>query len=147
MKLPFLRVDKTRIVDEADRRVVLKGVALGGWLMMEGYMLCGRNIPERLFKEAFEKAAGREALEDFTRSFRDTFIKESDIRTIKEWGANCVRIPFNYRVVEFEGLAQGQFQQRVNLHSCSMFYGDIGVKAEPADGSDRLLDWSSFDGR
>ncbi len=101
-KLPFLHVSGTGIADEAGRPIVLKGVALGGWLMMEGYMLNGRNIPEKTFKEAFEKALGREAVEDFTRSFRDNFIRESDIKNIKAWGANCVRIPFNYRIAEFE---------------------------------------------
>ena len=29
----------------------LRGVNLGGWLLMEGYLLGGRNIPEREFKE------------------------------------------------------------------------------------------------
>ncbi|MBN1527139.1 MAG: glycoside hydrolase family 5 protein [Candidatus Omnitrophica bacterium] len=101
-RLPLLKVRGTDIVDETGRPVHLKGVALGGWLLMEGYMFCGRLIPERTFREEFEKARGREALAEFTRAFRDTFIQESDIRTIKEWGANCVRVPFNYRLVEFE---------------------------------------------
>ncbi|MDD5496119.1 MAG: glycoside hydrolase family 5 protein [Candidatus Omnitrophica bacterium] len=101
-RLPFLKVKGTRIVDESGKPVILKGVALGGWLMMEGYMLSGRNIPERDFKSALAKAQGPAAMEDFTRSFRETFIREDDIRTIKAWGANCIRIPFNYRVLEFE---------------------------------------------
>jgi aryl-phospho-beta-D-glucosidase BglC (GH1 family) len=101
-KLPFLRVNKTDIVDDAGRPVTLKGVALGGWLMMEGYMLSGRNIPEKAFKEGLEKSAGREAVEEFTRAWRDTFIREHDIKLIKESGANCIRVPFNYRLVEFE---------------------------------------------
>jgi len=101
-RLPFLRTDKTDIVDEAGKKVILRGVALGGWLMMEGYMHCGRNIPEREFKAGLEKSLGREAMEDFTAFFRDLFVRESDIRMIKEWGANCVRVPFNYRIVEFE---------------------------------------------
>lgn len=101
-KLPFLKVNKNKIVDDSGKSVILKGVALGGWLMMEGYMMCGRNIPERSFKESFEKALGRPALDDFVRSFRDTFIREEDIEIIKHWGANCIRVPFNYRVVEFE---------------------------------------------
>lgn len=101
-KLPFLKTDGTKIVDEDGLPVILKGVALGGWLMMEGYMLYGRNIVERDFKASFEKALGKEALEDFTRSFRDMFIREDDIKLIKEWGANCIRVPFNYRVIEFE---------------------------------------------
>lgn len=101
-KLPFLHVNKTEIVDEAGHPVRLKGVSLGGWLMMEGYMLFGRNIAEKAFKEGFEKVLGKDALDDFTRSFRDTFIRHDDIERISEWGANCVRIPFNYRLIEYE---------------------------------------------
>ena len=101
-KLPFLKVSGTKIVDEAGKPVTLRGFALGGWLMMEGYMMGGQNIAERTFKAEFEKALGEEALKDFTRSFRNTFITEDDIKTIKGWGANCVRIPFNYRLIEYE---------------------------------------------
>lgn len=101
-KLPFLKVNKTRIVDEYGKPVVLKGIAIGGWLMMEGYMMCGRNITEREFKLNLEKAQGKPAADDFAATWRENFFRESDIETIKGWGANCVRIPFNYRVVEFE---------------------------------------------
>lgn len=98
----YLKVKGTRIVDASGDPVMLRGVNLGGWLMMEGYMLFGRNIPEKAFRESFGRALGKDSLDDFTRSFRDTFIREEDIRTIKSWGANCVRIPFNYRLIEFE---------------------------------------------
>lgn len=101
-KLPFLHVEKTKIVNEYGKSVVLRGVALGGWLNMEGYMMCGRNIPERDFKANLARAAGVPAVEDFTRSFRGTFITEHDIKIIKDWGANCIRVPFNYRLLEFE---------------------------------------------
>ncbi len=101
-KLPFLKVSAGRIVDETSKPVRLKGVNLGGWLMMEGYMMGGRNIPEKSFREGFLKALGPDALADFTRTFHDSFIREEDIRIIKSWGANCVRIPFNYRLIEFE---------------------------------------------
>ena len=81
-KLPLLHVDNTNIVDEAGKTVILRGVALGGWLNMEGYMMCGRNIPERDFKANLEKALGKGAVEDFTKSFRDNFIREHDIKII-----------------------------------------------------------------
>ncbi len=101
-KLPFLKVDKTNIVDETGKPIVLRGVSLGGWLMMEGYMLCGRNITESAFKWELGKAVGGEGVNDFARSFREAFVREDDIEIIKGWGANCVRVPFNYRIVEFE---------------------------------------------
>lgn len=101
-ELSFLKVAGTGLIDKKGDPVTLKGVALGGWLMMEGYMMAGRNIPEREVKAVFEKTLGKEALDDLTRSFRDSFIREDDIKTIKSWGANCIRVPFNYRVVEYE---------------------------------------------
>ena len=101
-RLPFLKVSGTSIVDEAGKPVTLRGVNLGGWLMMEGYFMGGRNIAERTFRAEFEKALGEEALKDFTRAFRHAFITEDDIAKIKGWGANCVRIPFNYRLIEYE---------------------------------------------
>ena len=102
MRLPFLKINGTKIVNEAGVEVVLKGVNLGGWLMMEGYMFGGRNTPEHEFKASFEKTLGKAALDDIVRTFRDTFIQEEDIKAIKGWGANCVRLPFNYRLIEFE---------------------------------------------
>ena len=102
MALPFLHIHNGSIVDESGKSVILKGVNLGGWLMMEGYILGGRNIPEHVFRDGFKSTLGQEALDDFTRSFRDTFIQEQDIKDIKKWGANCVRIPFNYRLIEYE---------------------------------------------
>lgn len=102
--LSFLRVKNTKIVDEQGRPIILKGINLGGWLMMEGYILGGRNIPEKDFKKEFQRVLGREALKDFTQAFRNTFIREYDIKDIKQWGANCIRVPFNYRLIESEGL-------------------------------------------
>lgn len=102
MKLPFLKTDGTRIVDESGKEVLLKGVNLGGWLMMEGYMFGGRNTPEHDFRTSFVNALGKPALDDLITSFRDTFIQEDDFKIIKRWGANCVRLPFNYRLIEFE---------------------------------------------
>ena len=61
MRLPFLKTSGSRIVDESGKEVVLKGVNLGGWLMMEGYMFGGRNTPEHEFRSSFEKAIGKVA--------------------------------------------------------------------------------------
>jgi len=103
-KLQFLKVRGADIVDERGRRVMLKGAALGGWLMMEGYMMCGRNIPEKTLKANITKSLGSASEEDFTDSFRRTFITESDIKAIKSWGANLVRIPFNYKIIDKSGI-------------------------------------------
>jgi len=56
----FLKVYKTRIVLGEKKPVILRGVNLGGWLMMEGYLLHSPNIPERRFRKEFAAALGKE---------------------------------------------------------------------------------------
>lgn len=95
-----LRVDKTDIINARGEKVILRGINLGCWLNMEGYILDGRNIPEHTFKNRFRRIFGKDALEEFTRLFRSNFIRRTDFKVIKERGFNCVRIPFNFRLVE-----------------------------------------------
>ena len=78
----------------------IKGINLGGWLLMEGYILGGRNIAETTFKRRFEKIYGKNTLLEFEKSFRDNFITENDFKNIAELGANTIRLPFNYRLIE-----------------------------------------------
>ena len=96
----FLKVREGNIVTSAGKPIILQGVNLGGWLMMEGYILGGRNIPELEFKKALARRQGRSALEEFTRLFRHNFIQEIDFKIIKNLGFNCVRIPFNFRLIQ-----------------------------------------------
>ncbi len=76
----------------------LRGVNIGGWLLMEGYLLGGRNIPECEFKRKFRRIYGNRELDRFENCFYNNFITEDDIRHISLWGANCIRIPFNFRL-------------------------------------------------
>jgi hypothetical protein len=78
----------------------MRGINLGGWLMMEGYMLGGRNIPESVFKANLAKLFGPDFVNEFTQSFRANFIQDSDFKTIQKLGFNCVRLPFNYHLLE-----------------------------------------------
>jgi len=78
----------------------LKGINLGGWLLMEGYILGGRNIPEQEFKKEFKKKHGSVELAKFEKEFQGCFIQEADFKRIKALGANCVRVPFHYKVLE-----------------------------------------------
>ena len=82
------------------RKEMIKGVNLGGWLLMEGYLLGGINVAESVFKEKFKKIYGGIELKQFGRLFRDNFITEFDFRVISLMGANSVRVPFNYRLIE-----------------------------------------------
>ncbi len=96
----FLRVRGRDIVNEQRAKVFLRGLNLGGWLMMEGYILGGRNIPETLFKEELERRWGSKVKEEFVYRFRKNFIQKKDIAIIRNMGFNVVRLPFHYKLVE-----------------------------------------------
>lgn len=93
----MLKTSGRFIINEAGDKIRLTGIALGGWLMMEGYMLGGRNIPEHTFKQQLGSLET-----EFTHEFRNRFITPQDAQIIKKLGFNCVRIPFNYRMLEEE---------------------------------------------
>jgi aryl-phospho-beta-D-glucosidase BglC (GH1 family) len=78
----------------------IKGVNLGGWLLMEGYILHGRNVSESFVKKNFEKKQGKKALREFEHLFRETFITEQDFKNLADMGATAVRLPFNHRLIE-----------------------------------------------
>src|SRR3989339_637133 len=78
----------------------LRGVNVGGWLLMEGYFLQGRSIAEHQMKEQLQKACGAAAVKEFSKAFRDTYIQEQDFKNIKAMGATVIRLPFNHRLIE-----------------------------------------------
>ncbi len=100
----FLKVCQKHIYCR-HKKIMLRGVNLGGWLLMEGYILHSLNQPEAGFKKRFQKALGREKLIEFESSFRNSFIREEDFRRISQLGFNCVRVPFHYALIEREPYA------------------------------------------
>lgn len=81
--------------------VVLHGVNLGGWLVLETWLSPLLDPDEALahtdvlsiLTERFGKAEANALL----NRYMDNFITEGDFQTIRELGFNCVRIPFWYR--------------------------------------------------
>lgn len=96
----MLTIKNNNIINSKGRKVFLRGVNLGGWLMMEGYILHGRNISEKSVKAEMIRRYGKKETDNFTNAFRDNFIKEKDFRNIASLGFNCIRLPFNHKLIE-----------------------------------------------
>lgn len=144
----FLRVDKENIINQQGKPVILQGVNLGGWLNMEGYILGSRNIAEHQFKNKFRRLNGKKELEKFSRLFRGNFIREIDFKNIKKLGFNCLRLPFNFRMVlDKKGLKY--LDRAIRLCKQNKIYSILDLHAAPgsqnpdwhADSSGRALLW------
>jgi endoglucanase len=104
--LPWLRVAGERIVTQADEPVLLRGVGVGGWLNMENF-ITGYPATESLQRAAMRQVLGEEAYEAFFRQFRESFFAAADARYLASLGANCVRVPVNYRLLADDAESQG----------------------------------------
>jgi len=140
----MLKTSGTHIVDEHGEKITLKGINIGGWLMMEGYMLGGRNIPEHMFKKELARLHGKNAPLEFTKLFRDSYFSREDIKRIKKLGFNCVRLPFNYRLLE-EKNGLSYLKKTVRLFAQQGLYVILDMHAAPGSQN---IDWhSDSDGR
>ncbi|KAL1943731.1 hypothetical protein VTO73DRAFT_4176 [Trametes versicolor] len=95
----FLRVDKTRIVDEEGKEVTLRGAGLGGWMTMENF-ISGYPGCEFQIREALAEVLGTQKSEFFFDKFLENFFAEPDAAFFKSLGLNCIRIAVNYRHFE-----------------------------------------------
>ena len=94
---------------EGDKAVHLRGVNLGGWMLIEDYMI-GLPWTEWKIREQFRHVLGDEKYSAFFNAYMDSYIAEPDITFLARSGFNFVRLPFNYRHFESD-LAPGKWQE------------------------------------
>ena len=84
-----------------DKEVILNGINLGGWLIMESWM-CPLYDPKAEIAYSdilsiLNKRFGKEKTNELIKTYQDNFITENDFKIIEGLGFNCVRIPFWYK--------------------------------------------------
>ena len=88
----------------------IKGISLGNWLMPEGYIFKFEvaKAPRQIFG-AFERLLGPARAAAFWSTFRDSYIREDDVRFIKAVGFNTIRIPIHYALfMSDDGVMAGE---------------------------------------
>ena len=109
----FVHAAGREIVDGAGAPLRLRGVNLGLWLLWENYLIRfeGKDLTESRMKRQVIDLVGRDAAYRFFRAVRENCVTPADLRRIRELGWNCVRIPFNARMLSDRGhfdLAPGE---------------------------------------
>ncbi|GKT90029.1 endoglucanase C [Colletotrichum tofieldiae] len=95
----ILRTSGSSIVDAQGKPVLLRGTALGGWMLMENFM---NGFPgrEHQIRAALLKVLGKEKCDFFFDKFLEYFFTEKDAEFLASIGFNCVRLSFNYHHFE-----------------------------------------------
>ena len=97
----FLHTSDKKIVNGSGNEVLLKGIGLGGWLLMEGYMLhtSGFANAQWEIRKAIEDLIGTTNAQQFYEAYRANYVTREDINKIAEWGFNSIRLPFHYNIL------------------------------------------------
>lgn len=89
-----------KITDSNNETVLLKGVNVGQWLVMEGFM-SGSNggmSQSAMKRKLLASGKSRAQIETYFDQYRANFITKADIDFIGEKGYNCIRLPLHYEL-------------------------------------------------
>jgi hypothetical protein len=95
----YVRRVGSTIHDIHDNPFLLKGVGIGGWLLLEGYMVQSYNEIDRprRFHQHIAHIVGTELTDYFFEKWYRLFFTKDDITRIKACGFNSIRIPIDYQ--------------------------------------------------
>lgn len=98
---PFLKTAGNDIRDNRGQgnRVVLRGVNIGGWLLMEGWScpMDSSGLPDNgSVYDTLGKRFGAATRDSLLAVYQEAWFNETDLDNIRALGMNVVRIPFWY---------------------------------------------------
>lgn len=99
MSSGFIRVEGDHLVDGEGRPFTIRGVNLGGWLLMEGF-INGYPDNEDQVRRRMRRVMGEARYRRFFDRFLETWYGEDDARFLGSLGLSTIRIPVNYRHFE-----------------------------------------------
>lgn len=99
MTSSYVKRSGTQLVDQHNQPFRLRGVGIGGWLLLEGYMLQSYQAIDRprRFLDHLIQTVGQEFSTYFFEKWYRVFFTGNDIKQIKQEGFNSIRIPLDYQ--------------------------------------------------
>jgi aryl-phospho-beta-D-glucosidase BglC (GH1 family) len=95
----FVHSSGAQLVDGAGHPLFLRGINLGNWLEVEGYMFHFEGGPQspREIEELTNELIGPAEAAHFWHEYRERYITRDDIQFLRRAGFNSVRVPIDYR--------------------------------------------------
>ena len=94
----YLHVVGKEVFGNDGKKIILKGMGLGGWLVPGGYMLGTWGSPTSI-RNRIVDLIGEDSTKVFYEKFEKNYVAEKDITQLAEWGFNSVRLPFHYKTL------------------------------------------------
>lgn len=92
----FLRTSGTKIVDDSNNEIILKGLNTNNWLLQEGYMMETGGAQWEI-EDKIDGVVGEANRHIFYEAWLDNYFTKADFDSMASWGFNSVRAPFHYK--------------------------------------------------
>ncbi len=111
--LKRLHAEGKKIVTPDKQEVILRGVNLGQWLVMEGFMSGsnGNMAQVDMKRKLYDAGQTPAQIEGLFEQWRANFITRADIDFVASRGFNCIRVPLHYELF----LTRGQRELRTEV--------------------------------
>lgn len=95
----FLKVSGTKIINDKNEEVILRGMGLGGWHVPEGYMFGMSDFANAAWeiRNKIVEVVGSQNADTFFSAFRANFVTRKDIERLAQLGFNSVRMPMHFQ--------------------------------------------------
>ena len=100
----FLKAQGTKIVDGNGNEVLLRGIGLGQYMLIEPYMWginsakANKSDTQQAILKSLAQLTGWDNVNAFMEEYRKNYMTESDVQMLKEAGFNSIRLPMHYNL-------------------------------------------------
>ena len=93
----FVHTQGTEIVDAAGKPLLIRGISIGNWFVLEGYFwrFGGLAQSQTDLELVFDDLLGPTHAHEFLYNWRQNFMLEADVHRIRQAGFNTIRIPLH----------------------------------------------------
>jgi len=104
----YIKASGNKLVNAKGEEIILKGVNLGGYLVIEQWMCAFKNsssyshLDHKTVTEIFLTRFSKEKTVELWQYYRDNFFTDYDFQLCSDLGMNVIRLPFTYMNVDPE---------------------------------------------